>query len=404
MAKKPKKSTNLPRGINLTANGQTYRARIFHNGKRHTLGTFFETIGDAEAALSIARSDIARGVFVPPSERKAQAKQAEQSQARSAITVDELSEQFFTFMETVGRGRGTIYTYKSRYRSHAKETLGPLPVVDVTTKTIDDWHAALVKNHGRGVSRQVYLTVAAMFNYAAGKARDQHASFVPIIERSPCQVAGATKTTTKSHSDEPVATVDQLAFVADNMPDHYRLAVLLSGWCAIRLGELLGLQRHDFETVNGQMWVRVDRQVQARGKGLYEDTPKSEAGRRSVPVPKALWSVVEDHLADHVGKAKKSLVFPRTSKGTVWTHPNVLRNAFNRSRDEWNRVNPDDVLENFTFHGLRHTALTRVGQAGATLEELKRYAGHSSAEVVSKYQHATKDRLAMLAQALSDQM
>ncbi|WP_423057357.1 tyrosine-type recombinase/integrase [Brevibacterium linens] len=140
------------------------------------------------------------------------------------------------------------------------------------------------------------------------------------------------------------------------------------------------------------------------GKGLYEDTPKSEAGRRSVPVPKALWSVVEDHLADHVGKAKKSLVFPRTSKGTVWTHPNVLRNAFNRARDEWNRLNPDDVLGNFTFHGLRHTALTRVGQAGATLEELKRYAGHSSAEVVSKYQHATKDRLAMLAQTLSDQM
>lgn len=309
-------------------------------------------------------------------------------------------DMFWTFLETSGKTRGTIYTYKSRYRSHIQPAFGTTPVAEVSVPDIERWHATLVREKGSGVARSVYLTISSLFNYAAGKSNGLNSSFQPFIESSPVRVSGAAKHRPERRDSEPVASPEQVEFIAAQC-GNYRLAILLSAWSAVRLGELLALTRQDVTKRNEQYWVRISKQVQSRGEGLYETDPKSEAGYRTVPIPEALNNDVETHLRN-VEKAKDSLLFPRTGGG--WTHPNTLRNIFDRARDRWNKEHEDDTLDHFTFHALRHTALTRVGQAGATLEELKRYAGHSSAEVVAKYQHATKDRLAMLAQVLSSQI
>lgn len=394
----PRKKRKLPTGINLTPKGE-YRARIYFQGRQQSIGTF-STITDAKAALSIARADIQRGVFVPLKDRREQEKAAREETERETTTVDDVAEKFWKFLEASGKARGTIYTYKSRYRAHMAPTFGDKPVTAITVSDIEDWHAGLVAAKGHGVARNVYLTASSLFGYAAGEDHGLSSTFKPYIETSPVGVAGATKHRPKQRTREPVATSGQLKFLAANS-GRYRLAVFLAGWSALRLGELLALTRADLSKSGGQYWVRVDKQIQARGSGLYESPPKSEAGVRNVPVPPALNSEVEDHL-ESIPAKRSSLLFPRQDGS--WTHPNTLRNTFNRAREKWDREHPSDTLDGFTFHGLRHTALTRVGQAGATLEELKRYAGHSSAEVVSKYQHATKDRLAMLAQTLSDQM
>lgn len=388
-----------PRGIDRLPSG-LYRVRIYTAGKRHTVGSKYQTLGDARAALSIAKADIARDQFVPPAQKRATAKTESEQDAREQITVDQVAEQFWTFLKATGKTQGTIYTYQSRYRSHIKPSFGSRPVTDVSVADIEHWYAVLLKDKGQGVARSVYLTISSLFNYAAGKAHGLNSSFEPYISSSPVQVSGATKHRPERREGEPVATPEQVAFIASNV-GNYRLAILLSAWAAIRLGELLALTRADITEGDGFYWLRISKQVQARGEGLYETEPKSEAGFRSVPVPAALNDDVVAHLKS-VPKSKVALLFPRT--GGTWTHPNTLRNRFNTARDAWNEAHPDDVLSDFTFHSLRHTALTRVGQAGATLEELKRYAGHSSAEVVAKYQHATKDRLAMLAATMSGQI
>lgn len=387
----------LPAGINLTPKGR-YRARVYFQGRQQSIGQY-DTLTDAKGALVRAKADILRGEFVPLATRRAEVAEEQQAQERSTVTVDQVAEKYFAFLETTGKARGTIYTYESRFRSHVAPTFGHRPIADITVKDIEDWFTKLTETKGRGVARSVYLTTSAFFNYAAGDARGQSSAFEPYIETSPCKVSGAAKHRPAHRDSEPVATVEQLTFIADHVPPQYRLAILFSGWCAVRLGEVLALKRSDLTDVNGQLWLNISRQVQARGKGLYETEPKSEAGVRSVPIPGALNDAVSNHLTNHVGKSKTALMFPRV--GEQWTHPNYLRNRFNDAREAWNADNPDDQLEHFTFHGLRHTALTRIGQAGATLEELKRYAGHSSAEVVAKYQHATRDRLAMLAGSLS---
>lgn len=392
----------LPKGIDQTSAGR-YRARVYFADRQQSIGTF-DTITDAKAALSIARSEIARGTFVPVRERRARALERQEAQTRSSVTVDEVAEKYWTFLESTGKAHGTIYTYQSRYRTHIAPTFGDTPITSVTASDVETWHARLNSTKGPGVARSVYLTLSSLFSYAAGTAHGLSSSFEAYIDVSPVQVSGATKHKPKNRYSEPVATIEQINYIANHVPEKYRLAILLAAWSAVRLGELLGLQRGDITTNREQTWLSISRQVQARGEGLYEAPPKSEAGIRSVPVPEALHPIVTAHLAQHVGKAKSALLFPRTVRGTKWTPPNTLRNHFNNAIEAWNTEHPDDTLEHFTFHGLRHTALTRVGHAGATLEELKRYAGHSSAEVVAKYQHATRDRLAMLANTLSTQI
>ena len=392
------KAKKLPPGINLTPGGE-YRARVYFQGKQQSIGQF-QTITDAKTARSIAKSEIARGVFVPMSVRKAKAKEEQQERARAETTVDYVAEQFWKFLKSTGKAQGTIYTYQSRYRTHIAPRFGQQPIADITVAQVEDWYSGLLKAKGSGVSRSVYLTISSLFNYAAGKANGLNSAFTPYIETSPVQVSGATKHRPERRDSESVASVEQIEFLAAHS-GKYRLAILLSAWAAIRLGELLALQRADLTRGDGFYWLRISKQVQARGKGLYETAPKSEAGYRTVPVPAALNDEVEAHLQT-IPNLKDSLLFPR--RGGGWVHPNSLRNAFNRAREEWNTEHPNDTLDNFTFHSLRHTALTRIGQAGATLEELKRYAGHSSSEVVSRYQHATRDRLAMLAGVLSSQI
>mgnify|MGYP003087195813 FL=1 len=54
---------------------------------------------DAKAARSIARADVARGIFVPPSARRAEAKREAEEQARAQTTVDEGAEDWLADFE-----------------------------------------------------------------------------------------------------------------------------------------------------------------------------------------------------------------------------------------------------------------------------------------------------------------
>src|SRR5699024_1776010 len=111
----------LPRGID--QRGDTYRARIYWHGFKHTIVHFF-TIGDAQAALSIARSEIARGIFIPPSVRKRQALDDAELEAVNALTVASWADDWIARLESLGRSKGTTRSYRSTLDVHILPVIG----------------------------------------------------------------------------------------------------------------------------------------------------------------------------------------------------------------------------------------------------------------------------------------
>ncbi len=400
MASTVRKATKLPRGISELRPGN-YRARVSFEGRQLLLGTY-TTIGDARAALDIARSEIARGIFVPPGERRAAIKAAERAAAaeaaRAAYTLDDLAVEWFAFLERTGKTVSTIYGYSRRYEKHIKPALGAVAVADVTVDDVAAWYDNLDDRHGNGVARPCYQTLSSMFTYARGRAKGQPRSFVPKINDTPCQLAGADEHKPVRQVVRQIATPEEISELASRMPEREQFALLLAAWAGLRMGEVLALRRRDVKIAaevkndlqkadHARTLITVERQVQARGGGLRETPPKSEAGTRVVPVPAALVPALTKHLRRFAGPGLDGLLFPREDHGEVWTHPNVLRAHFTAARDAYNaeqRKHQKPTLDNFTFHMLRHTALSRVGEAGATLAELKRFGGHADAKTVQQ--------------------
>ncbi|MGN2298186.1 tyrosine-type recombinase/integrase [Micrococcus luteus KDCGSN] len=400
----------LPQGIDQLPSGK-YRSRLVVDGIQHTIGTF-HTLGDARAALDIARAEKARGTFEPPSVRRKRLnaeREARQAQALGDTrTVRELSEAWLSWLETSGLKIGTVYTYRRHLEAHFLPEFGDRAVSEVTALEVNDWLDRMEASPlGIDGTARIHRDVAAVFKFATGDAAELPRTFEPWLLTSPVPPLAARKFRRKNRPVErnrEVIAPDDLARLADLMPAADRLAVLLAGWAGLRLGEVLALRRRHITTDNnGTTWLQVAAQVQARGSGVREEAPKSEAGRRVIPVPAAIVADLGAHLREHTAPEADALLFPRAGGGNRLHNPNTIGKRFRAALDQLNALMEAEgraSLENFTFHGLRHTALTRLGQQGATLAELKAYAGHSDVKSVEVYQHAERSRLAALTSEL----
>lgn len=407
------KSNSVAPGIEKRANG-TYRPSVTWEGRTVGLGSF-KALSHAKTARQIALGQIASKTFVTPAELRRReteaAALAAAEETAAAYTVGELFTEWIAWQERRGLKEGTLYSRRSRWESRIAETFAAVPVREVTPEAVTAWHDGIVSEGKRGSAREALATLSQMFSYATGTASNLPAGHKRTAEQNPCRITtpGRRKPIREAHRE--VATPEEVADLAARMPDGERLAVLLAAWCGLRIGEVLGLRRRDLWTAptvregdKEATFLRIERQVQSKG-GLREETTKSRAGERDVPVPSALLPVVQDHLRHWAGMGEDGLLFPSQRRGTRWLHPNVLRERFTVARDAHNAEQARAELPQlpaFVFHDLRKTSLTTVGRAGATGAELMRFGGHADLETVQIYQRADLDRLARLAELMNN--
>jgi integrase len=99
------------------------------------------------------------------------------------------------------------------------------------------------------------------------------------------------------------------------------------------------------------------------------------------------------HLEEYTGPHADDLVFTTATGRPVGT---PQRSAFfGRARSTVGR--PD-----LRWHDLRHTGAVLAAHTGASLVELQRRLGHSTARAALLYQHAADDRDQLLAQRLNE--
>ncbi len=146
----------------------------------------------------------------------------------------------------------------------------------------------------------------------------------------------------------------------------------------LRRGELLGLRWQDVELLDRRLHVR---QAFVRNEMT---TPKSRAGRRTVPLGDVAAAALEEQFAGSLHRAPESIVFCHPALGTP-LDPSKLTGY---ARKALARANVGEAFR--PWHGLRHTSLTETAAAGVPAMFVQAKAGHAQGSTTERYLHAAR--------------
>lgn len=363
-----------------------YRVRLQWEGRQVSIG-LFDTLTDAKAARDRAAGEIASRTFVPPSQRRAEARKKAEEERLQAVTVEQWSQQWLKRLQSgqtrngKARSSGTITSYRSTLSAHVLPALGHVRLADVTREDVDGLLATVADQSGAW--NNVLRTVRAMFGEAIRAE-------VGGVEVSPVR---APEKPVRLSEEGRTLEPEQVAALARAMPDGLGLTVLLAAWCALRQGEVLGLQRRDVKGLgkDGEAVLQVRRQWNSKTHPPTYTLPKEEKVR-DVAIPPTLVPLLAEYLKGMRDKDGQAPLF----RSPRWPKQPLSHQALTRAWDEARR----QVVPGFRFHDLRGVGLSYFSESGATVEETMTRGGHSDVKAAMRYQHARMRRQQALAAAL----
>lgn len=369
------RASHLPNGINYDRERKQYRVRVTDpaTGSRYSLGRF-DTLTDAKAAHTLARAEMIKGTFISPRERRERVR-AERRRAEGGRTpFEHVAALWLEGLRGGTHKVSTLREYESVLKNHLLPRVGALGVATVGGDVL----AATVGQIGsESARRKAVIVLRGVLGCAVEHGLIESVPTLPRVEKWGARGEVAGK----------VITPEQVAALAVAMPERLRLSVLLGAWCALRQGEVLGLQRGDIDIAAAT--VRVARQWSQKA-GEYTSTKTGRA--RSVVMPGALVAEVKEHLALFVGEGASAPLFPSCVRQGLPISQTQHNNAWVAAK----RVVGVDVR----FHDLRHTGLTFYAATGATVAEIMERGGHSNVDVAMRYQHAAAQREKALVEGL----
>src|SRR5262249_10176513 len=110
---------------------------------------------------------------------------------------------------------------------------------------------------------------------------------------------------------------------------------------------------------------------------------KSKNAKRSISLTARASSMLKARL----GRAVSPMVFPAARHLDRGCPTSIIQHQHQDVREALN-LDPE-----FVIHSLRHTMLTRLGEAGVDAFTIKRIAGHSSITVSERYVHPSNEAM-----------
>ena len=339
------------------------------SGVRHARS--FATKADASRFLAGARSDLDRGNWFDPH--------------AGEITFRAYAEQWLVNRRV--RGRPLAPRTRERYdgvlRVHILPALGEVELRHLSVPTVRAWYGRLTASGKPGAST-VAKTYRLLHAICATATADE------LMARNPCTIPGAS---VERAAERPVAALGQVYDLAAAVPAPYRAMILLATFCGLRFGELAGLRLDRLDLMHSTVTV-VEDLDELDGGRLQRGEVKSDVSRRVVSIPAVIVPDLEQHIGRYTEGGASGLVFVGVKGGR-------LRRA--NFRKIWLRaVRGAGIRDGFRFHDLRHTGNTLAAATGASTRELMVRMGQASPRAALMYQHATRDRDAAIAAALSD--
>ncbi|HHV58261.1 MAG TPA: site-specific integrase [Firmicutes bacterium] len=198
---------------------------------------------------------------------------------------------------------------------------------------------------------------------------------------------------------------EQEKFLAVLDQDRLGVAFLVDLWTGLRRGELLGLKWQDIDLKKGVLRVKRSLVRVPIKKGETElrfQEPKTESGRRSIPLPPSIVSALKAHRKE---QAKEKLIMGQEYQD----------NALVFCRSDGRPLDPSYFTYRFhqllkkagvndtNFHALRHTFATRMLELGESAKVAQEILGHSNISMtLDTYSHVLPELKDAAAQKLEE--
>lgn len=266
-----------------------------------------------------------------------------------------LTEYARTWLESRTDIRPTTRAkYQHLLDRHILPTLGIQSVGALSPSSVRSWYMTL-RSHYEVTANDAYRLLRAILNTCVDDE---------ILTRNPCQIKGAGQVRSL---ERQVAEFSEVQAAVDAFPKRYRLALLLASWCALRRGEVLGLQRADVNVARAELHIRRA-WTAPMGQAPVLGPPKIEKGLRLVTIPSNVMPAVQTHLERFVGSESDAWLFA-TQNGTALSPRNLDR--------VWSKAREAANCTHLRLHDLRHTGLTWAADSGARTANLMQRGGHS---------------------------
>jgi integrase len=334
------------------------------DGRDVTAPRTFATKADAGRYLATVEADLLRGEWADP--------------RLGRTTFGEWADRWLD--STMNLRANTKAGYRTILRQYLRPAFQPYPLASIDVLAIRTWLARLeVEGVGQATRAKAYRLLARILG-AAVEAR--------YLGVNPCSIRGAASDGT---SEMQIATVEQVAAIAEQIPPRYRALVLVAAFGGLRWGELVGLRRERIDLERGTVTV-VEQLVEVNG-AFSVGPPKSAAGRRTVTLPAAVVEALAEHLDNYTPRSPDAFVFLSSQ------NRHLRRSNFNRR--VWQPATRAAGVDGLRVHDLRHTAGTLATAAGGSLREVMHRLGHSTTVAAVRYQHVMAERDAAIARELN---
>jgi len=319
----------------------------------------------------------------------------------------------------VGRNHEANTTFRDQgiMRNHIIPRWSQVPLAKIDHTSVQAWIADLSTRLSPATVRQCHRLFSSVMKAAV---RDR------TIGYNPCD--GVRLPPLRDRHDRDERAISRDTFIRQLLPaipERYRPLVAVAGGTGLRWGECLGLRMDAIDLDVGLVHVR--RVVtEVNGKLTSKPFPKSQAGRRTVPLPMFAVHALQEHLRGNP-PARTGEVFTNEAGGPlrrstwrrrVWRPAlvragllgKVVQEGPKRFRASWLdqagdeqgavfRTEPEAVNEvvrkaaaGLRFHDLRHSYATWLVSDGVPINDAQRLLGHSRASTtLDLYTHHQRD-------------
>ena len=262
-----------------------------------------------------------------------------------------------------------------------------IPIQNVTRSIINSQSQELT-SYSQSVITKVWQQLQGAFNEAIIRN---------IVDKNPFDLKGYLM---KPKSSKPTKKIDALTvdeekrFIKelDKGYDDYTIVFYIAIYTGMRISEILALKREDIDFENKKIYVRKTLSHVEKGRILLENTTKTYAGMRDVPILDILY----DKLIEYKIDKKRGFLFLKNGNFIHATSFNSRFQKLCKNADirvykkkeqkkggrKTKRIYQCNITKSrVNTHMLRHTFATRCIENGVSPVVLQRILGHKDIQV-----------------------